>query len=67
MPGKVGWVPQQAALYRRLTVEENLRLFARLEECEDVDDAVERMLDQTSFATGAAIRSRRSPAATSSG
>jgi ABC-2 type transport system ATP-binding protein len=47
VPGKVGWVPQQAALYRRLTVEENLRLFARLEECEDVDDAVERMLDQT--------------------
>ena len=25
--GEVGWVPQQAALYRRLTVEENLRLF----------------------------------------
>jgi ABC-2 type transport system ATP-binding protein len=47
VPGEVGWVPQQAALYRRLTVEENLRLFARLEECEDVDDAVERMLDQT--------------------
>jgi ABC-2 type transport system ATP-binding protein len=47
VPGKVGWVPQQAALYRRLTVEENLRLFARLEKCSDVDDAVERMLDQT--------------------
>ena len=29
--GEVGWVPQQAALYRRLTVEENLLLFARLE------------------------------------
>src|SRR5687767_6822372 len=29
--GEVGWVPQQAAVYRRLTVEENLRLFARLE------------------------------------
>ena len=28
--GAVGWVPQQAALYRRLTVEENLLLFARL-------------------------------------
>ncbi|MDQ3728305.1 MAG: ABC transporter ATP-binding protein [Actinomycetota bacterium] len=47
VPGKVGWVPQQAALYRRLTVEENLRLFARLEECADVEAAVERMLDQT--------------------
>src|SRR3954449_3890380 len=30
--GEVGWVPQQAGLYRRLTVEENLRLFARMEE-----------------------------------
>src|SRR5665811_2118038 len=29
--GDVGWVPQQAAFYRRLTVEENLLLFARLE------------------------------------
>src|SRR5688500_5008696 len=29
--GEVGWVPQQAALYRRLTVAENLLLFARLE------------------------------------
>ena len=47
VPGKVGWVPQQAALYRRLTVDENLRLFARLEGVEDVDAAVGRMLDQT--------------------
>ena len=47
VPGEVGWVPQQAALYRRLTVDENLRLFARLEEVEDVDAAVDRMLDQT--------------------
>jgi ABC-2 type transport system ATP-binding protein len=47
VPGKVGWVPQQAALYRRLTVDENLRLFARLEQVGDVDAAVERMLAQT--------------------
>jgi ABC-2 type transport system ATP-binding protein len=33
--GGVGWVPQQAALYRRLSVEENLLLFARLEGHED--------------------------------
>jgi ABC-2 type transport system ATP-binding protein len=46
-PGEVGWVPQQAALYRRLTVDENLRLFARLDGVEDVDAAVDRMLDQT--------------------
>jgi ABC-2 type transport system ATP-binding protein len=47
VPGAVGWVPQQAALYRRLTVDENLRLFARLEGVEDVEAAVERMLTQT--------------------
>ena len=46
-PKEVGWVPQQAALYSKLTVRENLKLFARLEGCPDVDDAVERMLDQT--------------------
>jgi ABC-2 type transport system ATP-binding protein len=48
--GEVGFVPQQAALYRRLTVAENLRLFARLEEVEDVDESVELMLEQTALA-----------------
>ncbi len=47
VPGDVGWVPQQAALYRRLTVVENLRLFAHLEQVAEVDAAVERMLEQT--------------------
>ena len=42
--GAVGWVPQQAALYRRLTVEENLLLFARLEGHEDPHASVEGML-----------------------
>ena len=28
---QVGWVPQQPAVYRKLSVAENLRLFARLE------------------------------------
>ena len=46
-PKEVGWVPQQAALYSKLTVRENLKLFARLERCPDVDTAVEQMLDQT--------------------
>jgi ABC-2 type transport system ATP-binding protein len=46
-PDELGWVPQQASLYSKLTVRENLRLFARLERCVDVDDAVERMLEQT--------------------
>jgi ABC-2 type transport system ATP-binding protein len=48
--GEVGWIPQQAALYRRLTVDENLRLFARLEKVDDVDAAVEEMLAQTALA-----------------
>src|SRR6187200_1010049 len=45
--GRVGWVPQQPALYSKLSVAENLRLFARLEKVADVDAAVERMLDET--------------------
>lgn len=45
--GAVGWVPQQAALYRRLTVEENLMLFARLEKHEDPGRSVEQMLELT--------------------
>jgi ABC-2 type transport system ATP-binding protein len=45
--GEVGWVPQQAAVYSKLTVAENLRLFARLEGRDDVDAAVDAMLDQT--------------------
>ncbi len=45
--GDVGWVPQQAALYRRLTVEENLLLFARLEKHARPREAVEEMLELT--------------------
>jgi ABC-2 type transport system ATP-binding protein len=44
--GKVGWVPQDPALYRKLSVRENLRLFARLDGVGDVDGAVDRMLAQ---------------------
>jgi ABC-2 type transport system ATP-binding protein len=43
--GTVGWVPQQAALYRRLTVEENLLLFARLEGHEDPHASTAAMLE----------------------
>jgi len=46
-PREVGWVPQQPALYGKLTLAENLRLFARLEEGADPEGAVERMLDLT--------------------
>jgi ABC-2 type transport system ATP-binding protein len=48
--GEVGWVPQQAALYRRLTVEENLMLFARLEKHEDPRASTEQMLELTGLA-----------------
>ena len=46
----VGWVPQQPALYSKLSVRENLRLFARLEKVADVDGKVERMLAQAALA-----------------
>ena len=49
-PEQVGWVPQQPALYAKLSVAENLRLFARLEQVEDVEAAVARMLEQTDLA-----------------
>jgi ABC-2 type transport system ATP-binding protein len=42
-----GWVPQQTSLYRKLSVAENLRLFARLEKLSDPEAAVARMLEQT--------------------
>jgi ABC-2 type transport system ATP-binding protein len=43
----VGWVPQQPALYSKLSVSENLRLFARLERVDDADATVAWMLEQT--------------------
>ena len=49
-PSRAGWVPQQPALYGKLTVAENLRLFARLERRPDVEAAVDRMLAQTGLA-----------------
>jgi ABC-2 type transport system ATP-binding protein len=46
-PREIGWVPQQPALYSKLSVAENLRLFARLENLADPEQAVHRMLEQT--------------------
>jgi ABC-2 type transport system ATP-binding protein len=46
-PSEVGWVPQQPALYSKLSVAENLELFARLAHVSDPLGAVERMLEQT--------------------
>jgi ABC-2 type transport system ATP-binding protein len=47
---KVGWVPQRAGVYGKLSVEENLRLFARIEGVVDEDEAVGRLLEQTGLA-----------------
>jgi ABC-2 type transport system ATP-binding protein len=49
-PTEIGWVPQQPALYSKLTVAENLRLFARLERLPDPEAAVAAMLAQTGLA-----------------
>jgi ABC-2 type transport system ATP-binding protein len=45
-PRQVGWVPQQPAIYSKLSVAENLRLFARLEKLDDPEAAVDRMVRQ---------------------
>ena len=47
---EVGWVPQQPAVYRKLSVGENLRLFARLEKVADREAVVQRMLELTGLA-----------------
>jgi ABC-2 type transport system ATP-binding protein len=46
---EIGWVPQQPALYSKLSVAENLRLFARLEKVADPEATVARMLEQTAL------------------
>ncbi len=53
-PREIGWVPQQPAVYGKLSVAENLRLFARLERVADPEAAVARMLAQTGLADRAA-------------
>jgi len=42
-----GWAPQQPAVYAKLSIAENLKLFARLEGVANPEAAVERMLEQT--------------------
>ena len=51
---RVGWVPQQPAVYSKLTVAENLALWARLEHVADPQATVARMLAQTDLADRAA-------------
>jgi len=56
---EIGWVPQQSALYSKLSVLENLRLFARLERVADPDATIARMLEQTGLAERADERVQR--------
>ncbi len=58
-PGRVGWVPQQPAVYSRLSVAENLELFARLEGTTDPQGAVAAMLEQTGLQERASERVER--------
>ena len=44
-PARIGWMPQQPALYRRLTPRENLELFARLAGLYEPGAAVDRALE----------------------
>jgi ABC-2 type transport system ATP-binding protein len=55
----IGWAPQQPAVYSKLTVSENLRLFARLEGVADPDAVVARMLEQTGLSERAHERTER--------
>ncbi len=55
----VGWVPQHPAVYSKLSVAENLRLFARLERLADPDGAVARMLELTGLSERAGERVER--------
>ncbi len=52
----VGWVPQIPAVYSRLSVAENLDLFARLEGVADPPAVVAAMLEQTGLAERASER-----------
>jgi ABC-2 type transport system ATP-binding protein len=58
-PRAIGWAPQQTAVYSRLTVRENLLLFARLEHVPDPAAAVARMLEQTGLSERADERVER--------
>jgi ABC-2 type transport system ATP-binding protein len=62
-PGRVGWgvgwVPQTPAVYSRLSVAENLELFARLERVPDPRATVRAMLEQTDLEDRAGERMER--------
>lgn len=43
--GRIGYMPQHEALYRDLTVRENVAFFARLYDVDDREAAIDRILD----------------------
>jgi ABC-2 type transport system ATP-binding protein len=53
---RLGWVPQRAATYGKLTVRENLELFAKLEKVADRAPAVDAMLERIGLADRADSR-----------
>ena len=55
----VGWVPQETALYAKLSVAENLRLFAHLEGVAEPEAAVAQMLEQAGLTARADERLER--------
>ena len=59
VPERIGWVPQRPAVYGKLTVAENLRLFARLEGCSDVERAVGSVLSRAGLSDRAGQRADR--------
>jgi ABC-2 type transport system ATP-binding protein len=54
--GGIGWVPQRAAVYGKLTVRENLELFARLEKVPDVFGSATEMMDRVGLGNRASDR-----------
>jgi ABC-2 type transport system ATP-binding protein len=57
--GRIGWVPQQPAIYSKLSVAENLSLFAHLEKVSEPQLAVQRMLEQAALQERAGERLER--------
>ncbi len=49
-PGGLGWVPQRAAVYPKLTIRENFNLFARMERVKDRPAAVARTAERVGLA-----------------